>query len=366
MPDQTSLPAPEQGPKQLASGQRAMVSTSHPAVTAAALEVLRSGGNAVDAMLTAMPLQQVLEPQMSTIAGGFAMLHWDAGTGQTTYLNANLDHPEGGTIPSRDVTETSGQRIGVPGTVVGMRAAAERFGSRPWASYFAPAIAAAEDGFPMYSFLYGEMASAFNRLTYYPSGRERYAPDGYLPPVGATWRQPKLAATLRRIAGPDGADWFQQGEFAEHFAAAVRETGGAMTVEDLAGYRPRWDEPTRFRFRGHDLLGSPPPDTGGPYVGFALGLLDQLDLGRLGHWADSPRALALVARVLALADDQIRALLPGPGRLRLAARPPPLAIQPGDAGAHPRVELPARRSDAAHEGRAGAGRIRPIRSDQDR
>lgn len=299
------LPAPEQGPKKIARGGRVMVSTSHPAVTAAALEVLRGGGNAVDAMLTAMPLQQVLEPQMSTIAGGFAMLHWHAETGQATYLNANLDHPSGGTIPPRDVAETSGQRIGVPGTVAGMYAAAGRFGVRPWASYFAPAIAAAEDGFPMYSFLYGEMASAFNRLTYYPSGRERYTPDGYLPPVGTTWRQPKLAATLRRIAELDGAEWFQKGEFAEHFTAAVRETGGTMTVEDMASYKRRWDEPTRFRFRGHDLLGSPPPDTGGPYVGFALGILDQIDLARLGHWADSPRALALVARVLALADDQI-------------------------------------------------------------
>jgi gamma-glutamyltranspeptidase/glutathione hydrolase len=192
-------PVPEQGPKTLARGERAMVSSSHPAVTAA-LAVLRAGGNAVDAMLTAMPLQQVLEPQMSTIAGGFAMLHWEAAIGRATYLNANLDHPRGGTIPERSVDETSGQRIGVPGTVAGMRAAAERFGTRPWASYFAPAIAAAKDGFPMYSFLYGEMAVAAARLGHHPSGRERYFPHGYLPTVGSIWRQPRLAATLRRSA----------------------------------------------------------------------------------------------------------------------------------------------------------------------
>ena len=298
-------PVPEQGPKALARGARAMVSSSHPAVTAAALAVLRAGGNAVDAMLTAMPLQQVLEPQMSTIAGGFAMLHWEAATGRATYLNANLDHPRGGTIPGHGVAETSGQRIGVPGTVAGMRAAAERFGTRPWASYFTPAIAAARNGFPMYSFLYGEMAVAAARLGHHPSGRERYFPHGYLPTVGSIWRQPKLAATLRRIAEPDGATWFQEGAFAEAFTAAVRETGGAMTVADLADYEPRWDEPTRFRFRGHDLFGSPPPDTGGPYVAFVLGLLDQLDLAGLGLWTESPRALALIARALALADDQI-------------------------------------------------------------
>jgi gamma-glutamyltranspeptidase/glutathione hydrolase len=157
----------------------------------------------------------------------------------------------------------------------------------------------------MYSFLYGEMAVAAARLGHHPSGRERYFPHGYLPTVGSIWRQPRLAATLRRIAAPDGVTWFQEGEFAELFVAAVREAGGAMTVADLAEYEPRWDEPTHFRFRGHDLLGSPPPDTGGPYVAFVLGLLDQLDLDQHGPWMESPRALALIARTLALADDQV-------------------------------------------------------------
>lgn len=279
-----------------------MVSTSHPAVTAAALAVLRAGGNAVDAMLTAMPLQMVLEPQMSTLAGGFAMLYWDAATRSATYLNANLDHPVGSVIPARDVAETSGQRIGVPGTVVGMKAAAARYGTKRWASYFAPAIAAAEDGFPMYSFLYGEMASAYSRLVYYASGRERYTPGGYLPPVGETYRQPKLAATLRRVAEPDGAAWFQYGPFAEHFVAAVRSAGGTMSMADFAGFAPHWDDPLRFHFRGHELIGAPPPDTGGFYMGFALGVLDHLDLGALGPWHDSPRALALIARALAEAE----------------------------------------------------------------
>ena len=157
----------------------------------------------------------------------------------------------------------------------------------------------------MYSFLYGEMALNANRLTHFPSGRERYAPDGYLPRVGQTWRQPKLAATLRRVAAPDGVAWFQTGEFAEHFAAAVRDSGGAMTLEDLASYTVRWDAPTPFRFRGQDFVGSPPPDTGGPYVAFCLGILEHCDLAALGDWRTSPRALALIARVLALADDHI-------------------------------------------------------------
>ena len=347
-----TLPLPEQGPKAMARAGRAMVSTSHPDVAKAALATLRDGGNAVDAMLTAMPLQQVIEPQMSTIAGGFAMLYWEAATGKAHYLNAELDHPAGGTIPGRDVAETSGQRIGVPGTVAGMRAAAERFGTRPWGSYFAPAIAAAEDGFSMYSFLYGEMATDYNRLAHYPSGRERYMPDGYLPRVGQIWRQPKLAATLRRIAQPDGADWFQTGEFAERFAAAVRDSGGAMTLEDLASYAVRWDEPTAFRFRGDDFIGSPPPDTGGPYVGFCLGILEHCDLAALGDWRTSPRALALIARVLALADDQIGRYCTDPvafdSPLDTLLSPEYCALQARLLqGSFPKVDLAAPKKDGA-------------------
>src|SRR4051812_30802937 len=103
MAEAVGMPLPEQGPKAVARAGKAMVSTSHPAVTQAAIGALRDGGNAVDAMLTAMPLQQVIEPQMSTIAGGFAMLYWEAATGRAYYLNAELDHPEAGTIPNRDV-----------------------------------------------------------------------------------------------------------------------------------------------------------------------------------------------------------------------------------------------------------------------
>ena len=302
---------PEQGPKTLATASRAMVSTSHPSVTQAALDVLRSGGNAVDAMLTAMPLQHVVEPQMSTIAGGFAMLYWEAATGTSYLLNAELDHPQGAPLPrgypasEREVAETSGQRIAVPGTVAGMKAAADRFGTRSWDSYFGPAIAAAEEGFPMYSFLYGEMAVGFERLTHFESGRDRYTPDGFLPPVGTTYRQPNLAATLRRIAEPDGADWFRRGEFAREFVDAVRETGGHMSVDDLVGYDVRWDDPVRYRFGADDLLGGYPPVNGGLYTGFVLGVLERVGLDPSKPWIDSPDAMTTIARILAAADELI-------------------------------------------------------------
>jgi len=282
-----------------------MVATSHPAVTEAALAVLRQGGNAVDAMLTALPLQQVLEPQLSSIAGGFGMLHWDAARGRGSYLNANPDHPTGGAADPAATPDTSGRRVGVPGTVVGMRAAADRFGTRPWDSYFAPAIEAAENGFALYGQLLAAMTAAQGRLGHHATGRQRFLRDGYLPRIGQPFRQPELAWSLRRIAAPDGVEWFQVGEFARRFAGAVRDTGGSMTPADLGRYRARWSEPLRCTYRGHELLGAPLPDTGGLFCALALGFLERLGLDRYGPWSASARSLALVARALTEAEAQV-------------------------------------------------------------
>ena len=290
------------GPKPPAVADGAMVATSHPAVTAAALEILRSGGTAVDAVLTAIPLQQVLEPQLSTIAGGFGMLVWDAKLQSGLYLNAGPDRPRGSTLGIGDVPLTSGARIAVPGTVAGLAAAAARLGTRPWSSYFEPAVRAADEGFMIYGQLAAAMAAARAQLVAHPSGEERYAPAGYLPRVGETFRQPRLAASLRRIAEPDGPDWFQRGPFAERFVESVRRSGGVMSAADLADYRPRWDEPLRYRLLDHDLLGTPMPDTGGLSCALALGLLERLDVTARGPWFDSARAVTLVARALAEAD----------------------------------------------------------------
>ncbi len=288
-------PALAAGPKRPATADRAMVASSHPAVTVAALDALRAGGTAVDAMVTAVLLQQVVEPQLSTLAGGFGMLHRDASTTRATYLNAGPDHSSGGTIAGRDLPDTAGEHVAAPGTVVGLRAAVDRFGTQPWEAHSGPAIAAAEDGFTVYDQLHRALLAAEARITQHPSGRARYAPDGRVPDIGRLFRQPALAATLRRLAAPDGVDWFQRGPFADRFAAAVRGTGGTLTRADMARYEPRWSTPLSYRYRDHHVLGPPPPDTGGLYCAFALGVLEQAGIGALGPWPTSPCALAIIA-----------------------------------------------------------------------
>jgi gamma-glutamyltranspeptidase/glutathione hydrolase len=245
---------------------------------------------------------------MSTLAGGMAMLVYDAKSGSLSYLDAEIDHTAkdapiwftmGG---DPDVPETSGRRVGVPGTVAGLHAAAQRFGTMKWAEYFQPAIALAEQGYPMYSFLYAEMAdAAMGRLSLYESGREEYLKNGFVPPVGTTLTRPRLAQTLRRLAA-DGPDFFYKGEWARHFVDAVQKTGGGITLDDLARYEARWEEPVRTTYRGVEVVGSPPPATAGTLIAMILNILEPYDLAKMPHYSESSRTLALVRQAFGLAE----------------------------------------------------------------
>jgi gamma-glutamyltranspeptidase/glutathione hydrolase len=290
----------EQGAKPVATAGSAMASSSHPQVTEAILDVLRSGGNAVDAMLTAIPLQHVIEPQMSTLAGGMGGLIYWAETGELVYLDAELDHSSEAPAARSmarpaGVGITSGQRIGVPGTVPGLAAAAERYGTRRWENYFGPAIAAASDGFTMYSFLYGEMSAAYERIGVHEASRAKWMPDGFVPAVGDIVVQPVLAETLRRLA-EEGPDYFTQGAWAERFVAEANRTGGKLTVQELAQYEVRWVEPLAFTYKGNQLRGAPPASTAGVLNGMILNILEQFDLPALGHYTASAESFHVIRK----------------------------------------------------------------------
>lgn len=314
----------EQGPKPVAKASEAMVSSSHPRVTRAILDVLRKGGNAVDAMVTAIPLQHVIEPQMSTLAGGMGGLIYWADTGELIYLDAELDHtlnaPAARSMARPgDIEITSGQRIGVPGVVPGLAAAAERYGTLPWRDYFAPAIDAASDGFTMYSFLYGEMYDAFERLGAHAASRAKWMPDGFILPVGDTVRQPELAQTLTHLAN-EGPEYFTEGPWAEHFVDEVNRTGGQITLEELSGYKVRWVEPLQFDYMGHHLFGAPPASTAGVLNGMIFNILEQTDLKALGHYTVSAESLFLIRKAYEQAELFTNSFIGDPNTLEVPAR----------------------------------------------
>ena len=304
-----SAQQPDQGPKPTARGAQAMASASHPLVTRTMLDVMRNGGNAIDAVIAAVILQHILEPQMSTLAGGMSMMVYEAKTGRVHYLDAELDHsakdaPIGFTMAgAANVPETSGRRIGVPGTVAGLYAASQKFGTIKWADCFQPAIRLAEQGYPMYSFLYAEMSdAAMGRLSTYESGRDEYLLNGFVPPVGTTIKRPRLAQTLRRLAA-DGPDYFYKGEWAHRFVEAVQKTGGALSLDDLARYEVRWEEPVRTTYHGAEVVSSPPPATAGTLITMILNILEPYDLQKMPHFSESSRTLALVRQAFGLAEE---------------------------------------------------------------
>ena len=314
----------EQGAKPVAKASEAMASSSHPRVTLAILEVLQQGGNAVDGMLTAIPLQHVIEPQMSTLAGGMGGLIYWADTGELIYLDAELDHTlDAPAAPSMarpdDIEITSGQRIGVPGVVPGLAAAAERYGTLSWKDYFGPAIDAASNGFTMYSFLYGEMYDAFERLGAHPASRAKWMPDGFLLPVGDTVRQPKLAQTLIRLAN-EGPEYFTKGPWAERFVEEVNRTGGQITIEELSAYEARWVEPLQFDYMGHQLFGAPPASTAGVLNGMIFNILEQSDLKAMGHYTKSAESLFLIRKAFEQAQLFTTSFIGDPNTLDVPAR----------------------------------------------
>ncbi len=295
----------------LALGCTPKPATQQPAQTAAAIampdrysadaaaNVLAAGGNAVDIAITAAFVLAVTYPEAGNIAGGGFML---ARFGDKT---AFLDYREvAPAAATRDMyldergeviagSSLTGHRaVGVPGTVAGLWAAHERYGQRPWAELLAPAISLAEGGFdvpPQLETLARDESPRFAGVTNF----ERYF--GGLR-AGGTFRQPELAATLRRIA-TDGAAGFYGGETARLLLAEMRRGGGLVSAEDLAGYRPRWREPLRARWRGYEILAAPPPSSGGFAVIQLLKMKDALAPAFAALPHNSPQYIHLTAEM---------------------------------------------------------------------
>ena len=170
------------------------------------MDVLRDGGNAVDAAVAASLAGPVYEPHMTTISGTVSFLYWDAETGKSYFMDASPTLPSG-LSPFCPHPYTPATAAAIPGSSAGLKSMLERFGSKPWSELIQPAIKAARDGHRVtsweYALIYGGTGGKSNTLegrTFFPSGRKHYAPDGFQVPVGELWRRPDLAKTLEASA----------------------------------------------------------------------------------------------------------------------------------------------------------------------
>ena len=283
------------GRKSRASGRRGVIVSSHPVVSRVGADVLREGGNAVDALLAAAVAQCVIEPHMCTIFGMLSLLHHDAASGRTEYMNSSMNAPLSG-LPGFSPADTAtGRSVAVPGFWAGLEAARERFGTWSRERLLAPAIHIAREGFPIYPFLYGMMFEQAARIGLYPEGREIYFRDGALMNPGQRLVQQRLAETLVNLS-EGGGDHFYRSAFTQRVVDAVNAAGGSLTMEDFDRFAVRWQEPAWGSYKGHRIAGSPPPDNGGTHVIEILQLLEQLPLREWGPPGQSADTMYWLAR----------------------------------------------------------------------
>jgi gamma-glutamyltranspeptidase/glutathione hydrolase len=262
-------------------------------------DVLQAGGNAVDAAVATAFSLAVTYPEAGNLGGGGFMLLWM--DGERAFLDYRETAPAAATRDMyldqdgkvvEGLSLVGAKAVAVPGTVAGMWEAHRRYGRLPWRDLLAPAIELADHGFPVPA---GLAASAEEELPHLGPGTDfvRYFGDLH---SGRSFRQPELAATLRRIQS-QGAAGFYQGETARLFVAQMRRDGGLITATDLEGYRPVWREPLHASWRAYEILSAPPPSSGGIAVVQLLKMKDQLADAFDGLQHDSQQFVHLTAEM---------------------------------------------------------------------
>ena len=294
------------GSRSVALGRTGLIATSQPLASAAGLEVFRSGGNAVDAAVTAAAVLSVVEPTMTGVGGDlFAIVH-DGATGRTRGLNASGRSPRAASLDQlRELGHTSIPDHGVlsvtvPGAVDGWSLLLAEHGTLPLRQALAPAIACARDGFPVAEVVARQWREAASMLAADPAAAAAFLPRGRAPVPGEVFTCPALAATLELIAA-EGRDALYRGDLGRTIARDAARRGGWLTEADLRDHRSEWVDPIRATYSDIELL-QLPPNTQGFVALEALNILGDDDLGRLGHNSADYLHLMLEALAIAFAD----------------------------------------------------------------
>jgi gamma-glutamyltranspeptidase/glutathione hydrolase len=317
-PSETTAPSAAASPGEtVASSQpvSGMVAAAHPDAVEAGLEVLRNGGDAVDAAITVQTVLSLVEPQSSGIGGGAFMVRYDAETGQTVVYDGREMAPAAATetLFIGDDGEPlgfieawrSGLSTGAPGVIAMLAMAHDDHGQTPWADAFRPAIALAENGFevaPRLNSISQRMAQFTDIEEIGPTATYLFDETGQAFPVGHVLTNSDYAQTMRAVA----EDWrnFYTGDIAEDIVAAVNEAPrpGLLTLEDLANYEPRRVEALCSPYRTYTVCSAPPPSSGGIAIGMILGILERFDLSASGPETVEGWHLFIEASRLAYAD----------------------------------------------------------------
>jgi gamma-glutamyltranspeptidase/glutathione hydrolase len=293
--------------------KRFAVSTVHPLASQAAVSTFEKGGNAVDAAIAAALTLGVVDGHNSGIGGGcFILIR--ASDERITCLDGRETAPisshrdmfvRDGAV-DHQASVTGPLAAGVPGALKAYEAALLHHGKMQLEQILRPAADLAETGFPIDEVLASRIAAVRADLARFPASRAIFlAPDGTAWPKGHVLRQRDLAETYRQIA-EHGCGWFYEGDFAIRTERWMRSNGGILTAKDFASYRAVEREPLRTEYRGHQIVGMPPPSSGGVHVAQILGLTEALPSGsgaaRRMHWMAESMKLAFADRAHWLGD----------------------------------------------------------------
>jgi len=283
-----------------------MVATSHPLAVQIGLDVLKSGGNAVDAAIAVNAALGLMEPMSCGIGGDLYALVWDAKTRKLYGLNASGRSPYQAThalfaSKGLDDIPTSGPLSwSVPGCVDGWDELLKRFGTRKLAQLLEPSIRYAEEGFPVSPVIAGYWQGGAARLRRHPDAARTYLIDDRSPRAGEVFKNPNLARSYRLLA-EKGRDAFYKGSIARDLVAFSEKNDGLFSKKDFADHASTWVEPVSTSYRGHEVWEIPPPGQGIAVLEI-LNLLEGYDLKKMGLDSADWWHLFLEAKKLAYAD----------------------------------------------------------------
>ncbi|MGW7428580.1 gamma-glutamyltransferase [Streptomyces sp. NPDC054861] len=290
-------PAPAPAKVPVAVGYGGAVASVDPDASAAGIEVLRDGGNAVDAAVAVAAALGVTEPYSAGIGGGGYLVHYDAASrtvrtvdGRETAplsADARLFVEDGEPLPFEEAM-TSGLSVGTPGTPATWRTALDAWGTKPLRRLLAPATRLARDGFTVDPTFRAQTAANEARFRDFPASSKLFLPGGALPVVGSTFKNPDLARTYEKL-GREGVGALYRGPLARDIVDTVRKPpvrpgatrvvrAGDLTERDLKVYETERRRPTKISYRGLDVYGMAPSSSGGTSVGEALNILERTDL----------------------------------------------------------------------------------------
>ena len=278
-----------------AVGKNGMVATAHPLASQAAIEMLQSGGNAIDAAVAAAFAIGVVEPDGSGLGGGGGMVIYMKERGESFYINyyarASERGSESGYSGKNDAY--TAKSICVPGTVAGLTMAHEKFGTLPLEKILEPAIKYAKDGFEIDATLARLILDNIETIMADEETMNIFCEDGFPRMEGDIIIQKDLAQTLN-IIGKEGRKGFYEGELAEALVQGISDRGGVLTMNDFSSYKAQFTNPLYGTYRGYDIVAANAPQSGLCLIE-ALNILENFDLKKAPHYSESAEVLHLIA-----------------------------------------------------------------------